>query len=278
MSLSKSDLEKAKFCAQLCDLVYEPNLDTNYSKVIGLLPNIEIKNHFKYFGMVGFDTQALVLQKDDTIYIVFKGTQKNYDWAVNAFLRFTKDLKFGNYHSGFKWASELSFPTIGSYFLSSLASNPRLKIVLSGHSLGGAMATMYAHIIKQKHPGVTIDALITFGQPRCGNFKFAEYFNSLKIDYKRFVNKGDYIADVPLPIWRGLWSHAGSGFVLSESALTVDNTNYESDLSFRILKLVKTYFLLRKMKTLNKETFKQLSSNHDMSLYLKHIDEEIARK
>lgn len=278
MSLNKVELEKSLFCAQLCHLVYESDLNTKHDKIFKVVGEIDVAKQFKYFDKVGIDTQAFVLEREDILFVVFQGTQSKWDWIANLIMRFKQKKEFGSYHTGFVSVSDLSFPFVGNHVLSVLKNYPHKKVVLTGHSLGGAMATMYAHILKQKHPSVSIESLITFGQPRCGNFRFAEYFNSLKLDYKRFVNSGDYIADVPLPFLRGLWSHAGLGFVLSDSGLSLDNTNYESNLSLRILTPLKALVLLKKTKTLNKETFKQLSSNHDMPLYIKRIEEEIARK
>lgn len=97
-------------------------------------------------------------------------------------------------------------------------------------------------------------------------------------NYKRFVNTGDYIADVPVPFLKGLWSHAGLGYVLTESEMLLDNVNYESNLSFRILTPLKAIYQLYKANKLNKESIKKISSNHDMPLYIQNLEKEIARK
>lgn len=283
MLLSKADLEKSKFCAELCHAVYDPDLHKNPKRILDVVKGIDIDKQFKTFEKVGFDTQAFVLEKDDILYVVFQGTQSKLDWLANLILRFKRSEKFGAYHTGFITVSELSFPIVGNHVLSFFKNNPNKKLVLTGHSLGGAMATMYAHILKQKYPNVAIDSLITFGQPRCGNFKFTKYFNSLNLDYKRFVNTGDYIADVPIPLWQGLWAHSGTAFVLSDAEMQLESVNYESNISFRywvplaaIFELLKTKNF--KPKEIKKEDLKKISSNHEMSLYIKRIDDEIARK
>lgn len=278
MSLNKVELEKALFCAKLCHLVYEPDLEVNHKKISDLVSGIDVDKQFKYFDKVGFDTQAFVLQSGDAVFVVFQGTQTKLDWLANLIVRFKRKAEFGSYHTGFITVSELSFPSVGKHLISVIKENPNRKVVLTGHSLGGAMATMYAHILKQKYPSVSIESLITFGQPRCGNFKFTEYLNSLNLNYKRFVNTGDYIADVPVPFLKGLWSHAGLGYVLTESEMLLDNVNYESNLSFRILTPLKAIYQLYKANKLNKESIKKISSNHDMPLYIQNLEKEIARK
>lgn len=283
MSLNKVELEKALFCAKLCHLVYESDLKVNHKKVSDVIGTIELAKIFKYFDNVGFDTQAFILERGDVVYVVFQGTQSKWDWLMNLILRFKKSEVFGSYHTGFISVSELSFPMIGNHLLSIVKNNPNKKVVLTGHSLGGAMATMYAHILKQKHQEVAIESLVTFGQPRCGNYKFTEYLNSLNLDYKRFVNTGDYIADVPFPFFRGLWSHAGMGYVLSDSNMLLESANYEANLPFRLWTPLSAAFHILKLKKfkfkdVNKDEIKEISSNHDMPLYIKRLEEEIARK
>lgn len=47
------------------------------------------------------------------------------------------------------------------------------KLIVTGHSLGGAMAVLCALDLKELHG--KIDYLYTFGQPRVGNQKFANF-------------------------------------------------------------------------------------------------------
>ena len=282
MSLSKSELQHAKFCAELCHLVYDPDLKANPKRVHDIVSDVNVESDFKYFDVVATDTQALILVKDDLIYVSFQGTQSLLDWLNNAWLDLKGINDVGHHHSGFMDVSEKSFLIVGKHLLSLLEHRPNSKVVLTGHSLGGAMATMYAFILKQKHSGVNIHSVITFGQPRCGDKPFSEYLNSLNLNYKRFVNDGDYIADVPSPSKWGNWSHAGLGFLLAESEMSLENANYEASLPKRIWTTVVAVFqLLRvknfKIKELNKEELKKISSNHDMPLYIKRIEEEINR-
>ncbi|KAJ7664523.1 Alpha/Beta hydrolase protein [Mycena polygramma] len=51
---------------------------------------------------------------------------------------------------------------------------PSYSVVVTGHSLGGAVASLAAPSIKTAHPQVPLK-LYTFGQPRVGTSKFATY-------------------------------------------------------------------------------------------------------
>jgi len=71
-------------------------------------------------------------------------------------------------------------------------------IVVSGHSLGGALANLQAAQILKNHPGVDVH-LVTFGAPRVGNSKFSAYLNGsshLKTNI-RFVADTDFVARIP---------------------------------------------------------------------------------
>lgn len=64
-------------------------------------------------------------------------------------------------------------------------------IILSGHSLGGALATLCAAIIRTDHPEIPV-RLFTFGCPRMA-LPNSDHFFQLEIDHVRFVNSGDLI-------------------------------------------------------------------------------------
>src|SRR5210317_120099 len=51
------------------------------------------------------------------------------------------------------------------------------NILITGHSLGAAMATLMTYDIITLFPSYVVTHLITFGSPRVGNSKFVESFN-----------------------------------------------------------------------------------------------------
>lgn len=54
-----------------------------------------------------------------------------------------------------------------------MALYPSAKIIVSGHSLGGALAVLCALDLHRTYNKV--DRLTTIGQPRIGNSEFANY-------------------------------------------------------------------------------------------------------
>ena len=86
------------------------------------------------------------------------------------------------------------------------------RVVITGHSLGGAMATLCAARLgnseEMKRLGVKT-SLITFGQPRVGDGNFKKLFdkkettNNVMDGYLRIVNEQDVFARVPPK--SGIW-------------------------------------------------------------------------
>jgi pimeloyl-ACP methyl ester carboxylesterase len=80
-------------------------------------------------------------------------------------------------------------------------------LVVTGHSLGAAMATLMAAL----WPGST---LVTFGSPRVGGRTFAKAFEGR--DVRRYVDCSDFVSRVPPPIFyrhvceRRYVDHAGT--------------------------------------------------------------------
>ena len=87
-----------------------------------------------------------------------------------------------------------------SNFQSGSNSRDKPKVVFTGHSLGGALATLSALYFQCKYPDVGISC-ITFGSPRVGDAQFAKLFNEkVRISY-RYVNDNDPVPCIPTS-WR----------------------------------------------------------------------------
>jgi triacylglycerol lipase len=86
-------------------------------------------------------------------------------------------------------------------------------LFITGHSLGGAMATIAAaKFIDQDRPFV---AVYTFGQPRALSKKTAQTFNvECKSRFFRFHNNNDIVTRVPARLMG--YSHIGSYLYISE--------------------------------------------------------------
>jgi len=75
------------------------------------------------------------------------------------------------------------------------------KLYITGHSLGGAMATICASRMVAR--GIVVSGLYTFGSPRVGD---AEFVAHLGTTHFRFVNNNDIVTKAP-PLMCGFRHH-----------------------------------------------------------------------
>jgi triacylglycerol lipase len=149
----------------------------------------------KYYDNSG--AQAYVVWNEDNVIVVFRGTQPDQFNDIKADLNVwpKKSLLAGRVHLGFeKEVSKLwelvKHQVLDVRFNQTLQKNR--KLFVTGHSLGGAMAT----IVAGRLPSVT--CLCTFGSPKVGN---REYCKSNITNHIRFVNNNDIVPSVPPAIF-----------------------------------------------------------------------------
>jgi len=138
---------------------------------------------FAWFETDG--TQAAVLANDDDCVLAFRGTTDVTDWMTNLDVFKTRG-KFGEVHSGFQEAINLVWDDIEPV----LAQYGDKNLFITGHSLGGALATLAL-------TELGYGDLYTFGSPRVGDEEFSNIFNHLYDTY-RFVNNNDVVTRIPL--------------------------------------------------------------------------------
>lgn len=86
-------------------------------------------------------------------------------------------------------------------FLSKHASS-KTRVFVTGHSLGGAIATLCAlhiHLSNQISQTIALENLIlyTFASPRVGDQTFAKHFETLEC--YRIANSEDIVPKIPIP-------------------------------------------------------------------------------
>lgn len=138
--------------------------------------------------------------------LAFRGTEDIKDWQVDALaVPQHYDLQIGTFtihggkvHAGFlrRWEQ-----IRGSVF-TAIGTTPR-PIIITGHSLGGAIATLCAIELRALDWQVQ---LVTVGTPRVGNSEFARMLDH---NLKNYVRIEHWLDPVPwIPRIFG-WSHAG---------------------------------------------------------------------
>ena len=111
----------------------------------------------------------------------------------------------GRVHRGFKEEVDNLWPMLEG----ALVGNDK-ALWFTGHSLGGAMATICAGRCVLSHIDSSPSGLFTFGSPRVGDRRYVNY---VKLDHYRWVNNNDIVTRVP-PTWMG-YRHSGREMYLN---------------------------------------------------------------
>ncbi|EJF65550.1 alpha/beta-hydrolase [Dichomitus squalens LYAD-421 SS1] len=100
-------------------------------------------------------------------------------------------------HSGFQDTQGRTADLVLSTVQSSLASNGFKKVLVTGHSLGAAVASLDAVMLRMALPDdVEVDSVV-FGLPRVGNSAWADLVNSLIPSFAHITNQDDPVPNVP---------------------------------------------------------------------------------
>ncbi|KAJ4974359.1 hypothetical protein NE237_007533 [Protea cynaroides] len=251
---------------------YVKNTVTNYWKM-----------HFVGFynfwneSLKSNDTQAFMFcdkpENAEMIVVAFRGTEafNLRDWSTDIDLSCLYVHKLGKVHVGFMkalglqsdakdchsgWPKEytgdkmLAYYTIREKLRQLLEKNPNARILVTGHSLGAALAIVFPAILVFHQENSILDRLLgvyTFGQPRVGDKEFGNVMNNQlngsSRKYYRVVYGYDLVPRVP---FNGLlffqFAHFGGcinykGWYKAQVLTTTPDKNY-----FNLLYLRSKYF------------------------------------
>lgn len=141
------------------------------------------------------DTQGFCYNDDTVNVIVFRGTAGLKDLAADGFAPKIGFL-VGQVHKGFYDNFKSVRDTITAFL--EKPENTRCKTILTGHSLGGALATLTAAYLTSKYAGKPCGQVVlyTYGSPRVGDRDWVNHFNS-KFKHFRHKRFGDPIPMLP---------------------------------------------------------------------------------
>ena len=182
---------EALYNAKLAVLAYSNKDQINWDEYeLSLVKWIENKKS---------DTQGFVAIKNKSIYVVWRGSESKKDFQNDASIDKVPFIEDGEkVHIGFKycWESVLgdTYDAIDTA-LEDLQGEAT-DIVVCGHSLGGAVATLYAYSIKKHYPHYDVRST-TIGSPRVGNKTFKENYDKSEIDTLRIVHNNDLVTHTP---------------------------------------------------------------------------------
>lgn len=205
-------IRKALFFAKISNESYQSPSDVNFSTISS---DLQVLSHIKNTNTILRDTEMYVLydNQNNSLILSFRGSEKISeeirDW-INNFTAiqfpFLTDVTESNglVHAGFYTAYSGIRKELIDFVLNKIRDYNIEKISITGHSLGGGLATISALDLTIHIPNIEIE-VYTYGSPRVGNPEFSDYYNDIVPNSFRIVNENDLATFVPPPNTAGLY-------------------------------------------------------------------------
>ena len=187
---------------------------------------IEAKDPERFIFSGKSDTQVFIAANPELIVVAFRGTEptNRSDWKTD--FRFKKtDVFLPNsdavlkVHRGFWHALTIAWNPL--FEILKTFRNDNQPIWLTGHSLGGALASLAAFRLHY-FTDFSFQGLYTYGQPRVGSWAFCNFVNyDLRPRMFRFANNNDFVTFVP-PFAFG-YGHLGQLYYLTARDTIIQN-------------------------------------------------------
>jgi triacylglycerol lipase len=201
------DPTTVRWLAQAAELAYATATEvTGQIQGVGLRPTWIDESRTSTQVWIGSDAQRAV--------VAFRGTDDKLDMRTDAWAAKTTPewLPGVEVHRGFLVALESVVARID-------AEVGERKVWICGHSLGGALATLYA--LRCAILGRSVAGVVTLGQPRVGTASFAEHYQTrLASRHIRVQNLADPVPRVPPSAWS--WAHVGTRWLLDRHGRRTD--------------------------------------------------------
>jgi triacylglycerol lipase len=215
-----------------------------------------VKQHLKsykvtklaYFDVDG--TEAMLFKSGKSVVVAFRGTEPTELKDVIADLNLfpTKGETQGMVHRGFAKALDNIWNDVERVLDETYTKGD--VVYFTGHSLGGALATVAA--ARSKYIG----QVYTFGQPRVGTKKYCQ---SVKSKFYRHVHGADIVPSVPFGL---MYTHMGEYINVEMNNTTPLNSSWI---------IFKTRWKNRWNSFFSRRPLVNLISDHDIILYYKNI-------
>ncbi|WP_256674585.1 lipase family protein [Pseudomonas sp. LD120] len=182
-------------------MLYEQNKPGEDQEDPSKLHFFDDKNKFWFSGK---STQAYITHHDEVVLIGIRGTLEMSDWwrDVDA-AQVPFEEGEGKVHHGFYDAYQALKKFVQDYLDQFHIGQ---KIIICGHSLGGAIALLLAEALRRDADNDYNVLLYTYGAPRAGDADFVAAASALP--HHRMVNNNDVVPSVPAP-WmnarRNIW-------------------------------------------------------------------------
>lgn len=205
-SIKSYDEQNSLSLAIACDLAYQD--ESKISTTIQLwgwelIDFIHIKKGFD------IDIQCYLMCDEKNIVVVFRGSDSHENWVAN--FQATQDpgpLKHTWVHKGFQDSLYPAVISLSKHVRDAVKSQK--KVWITGHSLGGALCSLYAGMLIEND--FEVYGIYTFASPRPASPNFEQQLNKKVIGpHYRVVNDGDVVPHLPS---EPFFSHCGKRIIL----------------------------------------------------------------
>ena len=154
--------------AYLCKLAYQP-----YYEVEGEIKKYKMKAIMHFYDE-GTDTHGFAAEGDTDVVVAFRGTASVKNAMSDIWFSRKRVLNADYCHGGFVDALNSVYESVYNCIKPFLSSEK--KITFTGHSLGGALASLMMYkVIKVTHSSHYL-ALYAYGCPPVGDISFSNFF------------------------------------------------------------------------------------------------------
>jgi len=282
----KFSIKKAYLCSIFSEIAYwnipQYELDTDkrvrvipcetyqkihQAKILNVVSSIfRNQDLYQIHSINRYFASTTIIRTPKVIIVAIRGTQNLYDWYVN--LKIAKyaydknnNIKF---HKGFYKAIHTSFEEINEK-LKEWSEEHKLPIYITGHSLGGAMASIYNGIWSSNYRFSDWNEGYSHLKPHsCYAFGMPRYCNLSGITYLKnpfhIYNPMDIVAVVP-PRWMGY-----------------EDCSNEFRLNGQEIENISIYENYKNIKWLSKLMLIKRIREHSIELYRDSIEKQVLSK
>jgi len=192
--------------------------DEKQNAVKHITENIIDGNIKEFISDEDTDLQAGITISDmnKRITIIFRGSESAYDWYydINFIKKRINKKENVCVHSGFynQLTTNNNHEKLTTKVKELLKEHPDYNIYVCGHSLGGALCTLYGYMLSNEiSQHVTV---VSFASPRVGNYGWKQSFKSKSnLTHYRITNSNDIVTAFPSI----LYYHVGKNIRLEKN-------------------------------------------------------------